>query len=38
MATVVDTSFSGARLARILRELGVGDAHRPMLVSDNGPV
>jgi putative transposase len=37
MATVVDTSFSGARLARILRELGVGDAHRPMLVSDNGP-
>jgi putative transposase len=37
VATVVDTSFSGARLARILRELGAGDMHRPMLVSDNGP-
>lgn len=37
VALEVDTSFSGARLARLLRELGAGDTHRPLLVSDNGP-
>lgn len=36
VALEVDTSFSGARLARMLRELGAGDT-RPMLVCDNGP-
>ncbi|HYV48814.1 MAG TPA: IS3 family transposase, partial [Myxococcaceae bacterium] len=37
VALEVDTSFSGGRLARILRSLGTGDALRPTLVSDNGP-
>ena len=37
VALEVDTSFSGARLARVLSSLGAGDALRPMLVSDNGP-
>lgn len=36
VALEVATSFSGARLARLLRELGADDI-RPMLVSDNGP-
>jgi len=37
VALEVDTSFTGARLARVLRSLGAGDAHRPTLMSDNGP-
>lgn len=37
VALEVDTSFSGERLARILRALGAGESVFPMLVSDNGP-
>jgi putative transposase len=37
VALVVDTSFSGARLARILRELGEDVGLPQMIVCDNGP-
>jgi putative transposase len=37
IALVVDSSFSGARLARELRELGARDGLPTTLVCDNGP-
>jgi putative transposase len=37
VALIVDTSFTGARLARTLRELGASAGLPSMIVCDNGP-